>query len=164
MPFELFVALRYLVARRKQAFISLISFISTLGVAVGVAALIIAIALMTGLQGELRDRLLGSAAHIFVSRVNGPITNPAEDVARLRAVPHVIGAAPVVYGKALLRSAQRDSYITLKGIDPTLEVSDVRKSMTAGNLDAITPSSPDQPDGIVIGNALAKELGAFVGD
>jgi lipoprotein-releasing system permease protein len=164
MPFELFVALRYLVARRKQAFISLISFISTLGVAVGVAALIIAIALMTGLQGELRDRLLGSAAHIFVSRVNGPITNPAEDVGKLRAVPHVVAAAPVVYGKALLRSAQRDAYITLKGIDPKLEVSDVRKAMKQGSLDALTPTSPDQPDGIAIGEALAKDLGAFVGD
>jgi lipoprotein-releasing system permease protein len=164
MPFELFVALRYLVARRKQAFISLISVISTLGVAVGVAALIIAIALMTGLQGELRDRLLGAAAHIFVSHATGPIVNPAEDVARLRAVPHVVGAAPVVYGKALLRTAQRDAYITLKGIDPKLEVSDVRKAMKKGSLDAIVPASPDQPDGIVIGEALAKDLGAFVGD
>src|SRR6266511_3938372 len=156
MPFELFVALRYLVARRKQAFISLISVISTLGVAVGVAALIIAIALMTGLQGELRDRLLGAAAHIFVSHVTGPIVNPAEDVARLRAMPHVVGASPVVYGKALLRTAQRDAYITLKGIDPALEVSDVRKAMKKGSLDAIVPASPDQPDGIVIGEALAK--------
>lgn len=164
MPFELFVALRYLVARRKQAFISLISFISTLGVAVGVAALIIAIALMTGLQGELRDRLLGSTAHIFVSRADGAITNPAEDMARLRTVPHVVGASPAIYGKALLRSAQRDNIITLKGIDPRLEVSDVRKAMKAGSLDAIVPRSPDQPDGIVIGEALAKDLGAFVGD
>jgi lipoprotein-releasing system permease protein len=164
MPFELFVALRYLVARRKQAFISLISVISTLGVAVGVAALIIAIALMTGLQGELRDRLLGAAAHIFVSRAAGPILAPDEDVARLRSVPHVIGASPVVYGKALLRTAQRDAYITLKGIDPKLEVSDVRKAMKQGSLDAILPRSADQPDGIVIGEALAKDLGAFVGD
>jgi lipoprotein-releasing system permease protein len=164
MPFELFVAIRYLVARRKQAFISLISVISTLGVAVGVAALIIAIALMTGLQAELRDRLLGSAAHIFVSHTNGPITNPADDVARLRGVPHVVAAAPVVYGKALLRTAQRDAYITLKGIDPKLEVSDVRKAMKKGDLDAILASSPEQPDGIVIGEALAKDLGAFVGD
>jgi lipoprotein-releasing system permease protein len=164
MPFELFVALRYLVARRKQAFISLISFISTLGVAVGVAALIIAIALMTGLQGELRDRLLGSAAHIFVSRLNGPIVDPAEDLARLRAEPHVVAAAPAVYGKALLRSAQRDAYITLKGIDPRLEVSDLRKAMRKGSLDAIVPASRDAVDGIVIGEALAKDLGAFVGD
>ena len=164
MPFELFVALRYLVARRKQAFISLISFISTLGVAVGVAALIIAISLMTGLQGELRDRLLGSAAHIFVSRLNAPIVDPNDDVARLRQVPHVVAASPAVYGKALLRTAQHDAYITLKGIDPKLEVSDVRKAMKSGHLDAIEDTVPEQPDGIVIGEALAKDLGAFVGD
>ena len=66
MGFELFVALRYLLARRRQAFISLISLISTIGVAVGVMALVIALALMTGLQGELRDRILGSTAHVYV--------------------------------------------------------------------------------------------------
>ena len=66
MPFELHIALRYLLARRKQAFISVISLISTLGVTVGVTALIIALALMTGLQGELRDRILGAGAHIYV--------------------------------------------------------------------------------------------------
>ena len=64
MPFELQIALRYLLASRKQAFISVISLISTLGVAVGVMALIVAMALMTGLQGELRDRILGSSAHV----------------------------------------------------------------------------------------------------
>jgi lipoprotein-releasing system permease protein len=164
MPFELFVAVRYLIARRKQAFISAISFISALGVAVGVAALIIAISLMTGLQGELRDRLLGSTWHILVSRVGAPITDPAVDVAHLRQVPHVVAAAPVVYGKALLRSARTDAYITLKGIDPKIEVSDVRKSMKSGSLDAIIPSAPDQPDGIVIGQLLANDLGVFVGD
>ena len=66
MRFELFIALRYLLAKRRQAFISVISLISTLGVAVGVMALIIALALMTGLQGELRDRILGSTAHILL--------------------------------------------------------------------------------------------------
>ena len=69
LPFELFVALRYLLAKRKQAFISLISMISAIGVMVGVMAVLIALALMTGLQGELRDRLVGSAAHVYVRRL-----------------------------------------------------------------------------------------------
>ena len=73
MNFELFVALRYLLARRRQAFISLISLISTLGVAVGVMALVIALALMTGLQGELRDRLLGATAHVYVWKAGGGV-------------------------------------------------------------------------------------------
>ena len=80
--FELFVALRYLLARRKQAFISLISLISVLGVAVGVMALLIALALMTGLQGELRDRIVGSAAHVYVFKVGG-VTDPDADMKRL---------------------------------------------------------------------------------
>ena len=71
IPFELFVAVRYLLARRKQAFISLISLISAVGVAVGVMALLIVLALMTGLQGELRDRIVGSAAHVYVFKAGG---------------------------------------------------------------------------------------------
>ena len=71
MSFELFVAIRYLLARRRQAFISLISLISMIGVSVGVMALVISLALMTGLQGELRDRLLGSTAHIYVWKTTG---------------------------------------------------------------------------------------------
>src|SRR3989442_809314 len=92
MPFELFVALRYLLARRKQAFISLISLISTLGVAVGVMALIIALALMTGLQGELRDRILGSSAHIYVWKPAG-ITDYQAEVTKLTGVAGVVGSA-----------------------------------------------------------------------
>ena len=71
IPFELHIAFRYLLAKRKQAFISVISLISTVGVAVGVAAVVIALAVMTGLQQELRDRILGSNPHVYVSRVGG---------------------------------------------------------------------------------------------
>src|ERR1700759_5520691 len=78
IPFELQVALRYLLAKRKQAFISVISFISTLGVTVGVMALVIALALMTGLQQELRDRIVGSNPHIYVWDTKGITDYPAE--------------------------------------------------------------------------------------
>jgi lipoprotein-releasing system permease protein len=167
MHFELFVALRYLLARRKQAFISLISFISALGVTVGVAALIIAIALMTGLQGELRDRILGSAAHIYVSKLTPDgLTDTAAEIAKLRAVPHVTGAAPVILGKALARTGSADAFITVQGIDPALEptVSDLGRSMRDGNLRDLDPSSPDASSGIAIGSDLAKTLGVRVGD
>ena len=168
MPFELYVALRYLLARRKQAFISLISAISTLGVAVGVAALIIAIALMTGLQGELRDRMLGAMPHIYVSKLAPEgIQDPAAEAEKLRATPHVIGAAPTVVGKALIRTARSDAFITIEGIDPALEtqVNDIARSMQSGRFQALAqPVSPDAPDGILIGQDLAKGLGTFVGD
>lgn len=139
LPFELHVAFRYLLARRKQAFISVIPLISTLGVIVGVMALVIALALMTGLQGELRDRLLGSTAHVFVWKVGG-IRDYRAEAAKLLKVPHVVGAAPAVLGKALVQSARDNGFIELKGIDPVLErgVTDVAKAMRSGGWPAST--------------------------
>src|SRR6266851_4162548 len=90
LPFELHVALRYLLAKRKQAFISVISFISTLGVTVGVMALVIALALMTGLQQELRDRIVGSNPHIYVWNTRG-INDYETEANTLRRIPHVLG-------------------------------------------------------------------------
>src|SRR5919106_4428914 len=117
MRFELHIALRYLLARRKQAFISVISLISVLGVGVGVMALLIALALMTGLQAELRDRIIGSAAHVYVSKVGG-IRNADEEIAKLLSVPRVIGAAPAVSGKAMIISDTGQGFIDITGIDP----------------------------------------------
>src|SRR5512142_2837770 len=106
MHWELRVALRYLTARRKQDFISLISAVAVLGVAVGVAALFIALGLMTGLQSEIRARILGATAHLSIFRTRA---QPAEDVQplvdRVRRVKGVAGAAPALYGKALLASS-----------------------------------------------------------
>ena len=103
IPFELHIALRYLLAKRKQAFISVISLISTLGVTVGVMALVIALALMTGLQGEIRDRILGANPHIYVWKTSGIADYRAESD-RLRQLPHVVGAAPAILGKAMITS------------------------------------------------------------
>jgi lipoprotein-releasing system permease protein len=167
LPFELYVALRYLLARRKQAFISVISLISTLGVAVGVMALILALALMTGLQGELRDRIVGSAAHVYVWKVGTEgISDPARETRRVRSLPHVTGAAPVVLGKALVDSGREKAFVTIKGIDPKLEstVTDVGKAMQRGSLESLARPSEDDPDGIVIGRDLAAQLSVAVGD
>src|SRR5438874_13135510 len=101
VPFELHIALRYLLAKRKQAFISVISLISTLGVTVGVMAVIIALALMTGLQRELQDRILGSSPHIYVYK-RGGIADYHAEVAKLIQVPHVICAAPAIPRQGLI--------------------------------------------------------------
>src|SRR4029077_18965158 len=108
LPFELFVATRYLLAKRKQAFISVISLISILGVMVGVMAVLIALALMTGLQGELRDRIVGASAQVYVFKrpPDVGITDTAADVQRLKQVPHVVGVAPALIGKGLLTSSK----------------------------------------------------------
>jgi lipoprotein-releasing system permease protein len=166
MPFELFIALRYLVARRKQAFISLISVISTLGVAVGVMALIIALALMTGLQGELRSRIVGASPHIYVLKAGEGLADPAREVEAIRAVPRVIGASPGVMGKALATSGEQQAFISVKGVDPATEreVTDVSERMVAGTMAALTGRSDESLPGIVIGQQLARSLGVGVGE
>jgi len=165
MPFELSIALRYLLARRKQAFISLISLISMIGVAVGVTALVIALALMTGLQGELRDRILGSTAHVYVWKQGG-IDDYKSEAAKLRGVEGVVGAGPAILGKALARTSRGDAFITFKGIDPSLEasVTDLGRSMEQGNVAALTPRNEETPPGILIGADLATQLGVKLGD
>lgn len=165
LPFELHVALRYLVARRKQAFISVISFISILGVTVGVMALVIALALMTGLQGELRDRILGSNAHIYVWKQGG-IEDYRVEVERLRSTPHVIGAAPAVVGKAIATSENGVDFVTIKGIDPALEpsVTDLTEGLRSGALDHLEPTGEPPRPGIALGSDLAAKLRVKVGD
>jgi lipoprotein-releasing system permease protein len=165
MPFELQIALRYLLARRRQAFISIISFVSTLGVTVGVLALILAMAMMTGLQSELRDRILGSTAHAFVFKTSG-IEDYEAEIAALRKIPRVVGAAPTVIGRAVASSAGADAFIQFKGIDPELEgtVTDIEKSIVQGKVADLNPSNDESFDGIVLGQDLAKQLGVSVGD
>jgi lipoprotein-releasing system permease protein len=162
--FELFIALRYLLARRKQAFISVISLISTVGVGVGVIALIVALALMTGLQGELRDRILGSTAHIYVFKTGG-IEDYHAEIRKLMTVPRVVGAAPAIMGKALISSPQGKSFITIKGIDPALEpnVTDLKRSMQKGRIEDVEAGEDELP-GILIGKQLAEALAVNVGD
>src|SRR5918994_4431047 len=115
MSFELRVALRYLTARRKQAFISLISAISVLGVVVGVMALMVALGLMTGLQRGIRTMILGATSHVGVYRSGSDgLEDYAAVVAAVRTVPGVIGSAPAVYGKGLLKSPAGSAVATLK--------------------------------------------------
>src|SRR5262249_7982349 len=122
LPFELMIALRYLAAKRKQAFISIISAISVLGVMVGVMALMVALGLMTGLQREIRSKILGTTAHVSISRRgNAPFENYREVVAAARRAPRVQGAAPAVYGTALMTTPGGSAVATLKGIVPADE-------------------------------------------
>lgn len=165
MPFELQVALRYLLAKRRQVFISVISLVSTLGVTVGVMALVVALALMTGLQGELQDRILGSSAHVFVYKTKG-IDDYHAEVAKIRAVRGVTGAAPAVMGKAMITGIAGHGFLQVKGIDPELEgsVNEVATVLTDGSLADLAPATEDDLPGIVLGKDLAGLIGAMVGD
>jgi lipoprotein-releasing system permease protein len=176
IPFELHVALRYLLARRKQAFISVISLISTLGVTVGVMALVIALALMTGLQDEMRNRIVGSNPHVYVWNTKG-IGDYHAEADKLRQVPHVIGAAPAILGQGLISASLETAPVVIKGVDPALEqqVTDIKGAMVTGSVEALdgapvgndangAPGGSDARDGILIGADLAKKLGVTIGD
>ena len=164
MSFELFVALRYLLAPRKQAFISLISLISVLGVAVGVMALLIALALMTGLQTEVRDRIIGSEAHVSVFKAGG-IQDVDAEISKMLQLPRVKGAAPALLDKAMITSETGLGFIDVKGIDPTREtnVTQLQTAMRKGSIEALARRADDVP-AILIGTDLAEALEVNVGD
>jgi lipoprotein-releasing system permease protein len=165
-PYELRIALRYLTARRKQAFISLISAIAVLGVTVGVMALMIALGLMTGLQSEIRARILGATAHVSIFRGRGDVFEDYRPVVEaVRGLSGVSGAAPAIYGKALLTSATGSAVVTLKGIVPAEEetVTDIVSHIREGGLEAFARPG-DSPAPVLLGTALAESLHVGVGD
>jgi lipoprotein-releasing system permease protein len=169
MPFELQVALRYLLAKRRQVFISVISLVSTIGVTVGVAALVISLALMTGLQGELQSKILGSSAHVFVFKPGAGIgiDDYRDEVKKVRAVAGVLGAAPAVMGKGMITaSGAQPGFVAIKGVDPELEpsVTEMAAQATDGSLPQLLPAEEDVLPGLILGRDLAGEIGAMIGD
>jgi lipoprotein-releasing system permease protein len=168
MKFELFVALRYLKAKRKQAVISVITIISILGVAAGVTALIVALAISTGFREDLQSKLLRGTAHINVLPVQvlQGISNYPELVTKIKKVEGVRSALPAIYQNVLVSSA-RQLPMWLKGVDsdsPNFSPHDFF-TIKQGNLRDLS-KRPDDPvrDRIVIGDELAKRLGTYVGD
>jgi len=166
LPFELHVAFRYLLARRKQASISISSLISVIGVSVGVMAVIIALALMTGLQAKLNEKLLGASPHIYVWKQGGLGLDYHAELEKLRSLPHVIGAAPEILDRGLIFTAGERAPVEVKGIVPSLEVqvTDIKGAIRSGSLDLLAAQSPDDRDGILLGKDLASKLGVSVGD
>jgi len=127
-------------------------------------ALVIALALMTGLQSELRNRILGSNAHVYVWKQGGLLDYHAE-IKKIETLPHVLGAAPAILGKGLMASGGREEPIQIKGIDPALEpdVTDIRPALLKGSLDDLE-AAPGRPAGVLLGKDLAASLGVGVGD
>lgn len=166
MPFELRIALRYLTARRKQAFISLISGVSVIGVMVGVMALMVALGLMTGLQAEIRSKILGATAHlsIFKSRSDG-LDDYQTVVDKMRGLPGVVGAAPAIYSKGLISSSTGASPVTLKGVVPEEErtVTELARQVEGGELEALRDNQADLPP-VLLGRDLASTLAVGPGD
>ena len=164
MNLGFFVAARYLRAKRRQAVISVITAISVLGVAAGVAALIIALALSTGFQVELQSKILGATAHISLLQSDGrPITGFAQLIERVRGVDGVRRLSPTIYGQVFFVGAVQNQGIQLKGIDLDGEGanSEATGSIVSGKLRDLT--APSDVPGILIGRELSRKTGAGLG-
>jgi lipoprotein-releasing system permease protein len=165
IPYEILVGLRYFRARRgssRNGFVSFIAAVSMLGIALGVAALIVVISVMNGFQEELRNRILSVASHIEIRGVGAGLAD-WKDVARLaQRNAHVRGVAPFVFGQAMLSASGANRGAIVRGVDPALEdtVADIGKHMRAGALTDLKPGE----FGIVLGAELARALGVRVGD
>jgi lipoprotein-releasing system permease protein len=165
MPFELFIGLRYLKAKRKSTFISLITLISVAGVALGVMALIIVLAVMTGFEEDLKDKILGTNAHVVVLNGSGSMDNYQTVMRQLRGIDGVVAATPFIYNQVMLSSGKNVSGVVLRGIDVVTDaqVTNLHKSIVEGSLKTLEDSSSETP-GLVIGKELAKNLGLMQGD
>ena len=193
MRFELFIAARYLRAKRRQAVVGVITTISVIGVAAGVAALIIALAITNGMRRDLQERLVGSTAHVMLMRISADgIRDWRPLVTRLRALPHVTAAAPSLYEEVLISRGAKSAGALINGIVPADQqtVSDILQSVKTGSAAALEPVAPNATDPthrdetaidgaptsapdtsvsqalppIVIGQDLAETIGADVGD
>ena len=171
MRFELFLAARYLKAKRRQAVVGVVTTISIAGVAAGVSALIIALAITNGMQRDLQGRLVGNSAHVQLLRTKGdgirdwqPLFN------RLRRLPHVTAASPGLYEQVLVTRGARDGGALVEGIVPDQEktVSDLLSTATPDAVRELEPKA-EQPGSrelppILLGQDLAETVGAMVGD
>jgi lipoprotein-releasing system permease protein len=167
MRFELFVAARYLRAKRRQAVVGVITVISIAGVAAGVASLIIALAITNGMRRDLQDRLLGSMAHVQLMRISSDgIRDWRGLTARLQQLPHVKAASPGLYEQVLISHGARSGGALIEGVIPSQEnrVSDLLTSVTLGSAKPLDAAAGEMtPPPIVIGYDLADTIDAKVG-
>ncbi len=160
--YEGFLGFRYLRAAPHRGFVSLIAGIAIVGLALGVAVLIIVLSVMNGFEEVLRTRILSLTAHATISGIEGRIPNWRADIAKLQVFPGINGAAPYIEEQGLMTHGDKSSGVQLRGIDPAAEarVVDLGPHLLSGHLTDLTPGSYR----VILGKALAQELGAKVGD
>ena len=172
MSFEFFVSLRYLKAKRKQTFISIITFISIGGVALGVTALIVVLAVMSGFENDLKNKILGLNAHVLVLSWDNQVEHYAQLAGQVEKVPGVTGATPFILTQVLLNTPQKVTGAVLRGleVDSARRVIILDRIIRTGSWKALEAPTGDQPEtvasmpGIILGQELAKQLGLSLGD
>ena len=171
MNYEFFVSIRHLSARKSQKFISLNSWISMVGVGLGVMALIVVIAVMSGFSNDLRDKILGTNSHVVVSNINQTtVENYNSILEKVRSVAGVTAAAPFIVNQVMLINGDRVSGVVVRGVDPEKEgtVSDLEKNMIIGSILDLKVNLPFLEDkknrtGIILGKELSRKMGVVVG-
>jgi lipoprotein-releasing system permease protein len=172
LGYELFIGLRYLRARRRETFISLITVISILGVMIGVMTLNVVMAVMTGFEETLRDRLLGINAHVSLVKSGDQIRDYERLLAAVDGVSGVVAASPSIYGQVMLTAGPRVAGVVVRGVDPDRvnRVVDIEKYIKEGSLSSLKqPQSLRVEDrtvllpGLILGTRLANQLGVFPG-
>ena len=172
MRYELFIGLRYLRARRRETFISLITIISVLGVMIGVMTLNVVMAVMTGFEETLRDRLLGINAHVALVKSGDQLRDYEKLLDQVRQTKGVVAASPSIYGQVMLTSGPRVSGVVVRGVDPDKvnQVVDIERYIRDGSLQKLKQQQPLQVQGrtillpgVIIGIRLANQLGVFLG-
>jgi lipoprotein-releasing system permease protein len=167
MSFEYFIGRRYLRAKRKQAFISLITILSTAGIAVGVMALIVVIAVMSGFESDLKSRILGGQSHIVLMRHGSEFTEHGKILKEVEKIDGVESATPVIYTQVMLRASSRVSGAVLRGIDPESAgrvIKTLDKISFQNPKAGMSESTENNVPGIVLGKELANNLGVSKGD
>ena len=160
LKYELFIAMRYLKSKRRTGFISLISYLSIAGVAIGVAALIIVLSVMNGFETEVRDRIIGSDAHIRLSTYHDEgIADHDEIVKKIKDIEHITGISPYILEKGLIREGGRTEGVIVRGIDPQTvgDVSELPEMIISGgiHLGRIDVTGRENLPGLVLGKYLA---------
>jgi lipoprotein-releasing system permease protein len=168
MSFTWFIGTRYLKARQKQGFISLITFLATAGIAVGVMALIVVIAVMTGFESELQNRILGIESHILIMRYGETIADIETTASKVEEVAGVQSASPFIYTQVMLRSSHGVSGAVLKALDPNRPAPPISLSNGVPLARALAETQPDlaagKAPGLIIGRVTAEKLVVAVGD
>jgi lipoprotein-releasing system permease protein len=166
---EWFIAVRYLVAKRRQTFISVITGICVVGIAAGVWLIITVLSVMNGFERTWRDEIIGNRAHFTVHSRLGPIENYEDLLSTVTAIPEVVAASPYLDAEGMVRGAQGQIIaVRVRGVDPALagDVTDLREDLVEGSLDDLARDAytADLDPAIVIGSQLAGALGVGVGD
>src|SRR5688500_12004282 len=169
MPFELFLALRYLRARRGRRLARITALVAILGIAVGVGALIVALALANGFRDEMREKILRGTAHINVVRADGQALRDHSNIAsRIKTIPGVTNAFGTTYDGAVIIGPKGSSYAVLRGVDESnpAALSEIKNSLSSGSADDIgeSPQRENHPPAVVVGSELANRIGVRVGD